>query len=101
MRYWGHVGTPPGTRTAHVPGWGLTVASSKDGKMMVIGVEPRGKAARAGLMRSVVVETVDGVRVRDVGHLNAVLAEVTQDRVELGYRNGAGDEVRTVEVDRP
>ncbi len=100
VRYWGAVGAPPGTLGLHVAGWGLTLAESKDGELMVARVQRRGLAARAGLSRGFVVETVAGHRVHNAQHFRALVRQTTTDDVAIGYRNGAGEAVRTTTLGR-
>ena len=94
VRYWGDVGAPRDARGVQVPGWGLLVADAAGGEVMIAGVERRSPAARAGLHRGFVVETVDGSRVRDARHFHDLVG-AAGERVVLGYRNGAGDAVRS------
>ncbi len=100
VRYWGDVGAPPGTEGALVEHWGLTVADAEDGEVMVARVARRGRAARAGLSRGFVIESIDGHPVRGVRHFRALLEQVDGRDVKIGYRNGAGVAVRDVNLAR-
>ncbi len=97
VRYWGVVGRPD-AHGVTVPGWGLLVADGKAGELVVAKVDSGGTAARAGLLRGYVVESVGGHRVHGVRHLRSLLGAVRSADVEIGYRNGAGESLRSLRL---
>ena len=100
VRYWGVVGAPPGVRGAAVDRWGLIVADAEHGELMVAAVTRRSVASRAGLHRGFVIATVGGHRVRDARHFRALVEQAAGRELTVGYRNGAGEEVRETKLAR-
>jgi C-terminal processing protease CtpA/Prc len=71
-----------------ISSWGMIVAINQAYKVQVIAVDPGSVAATSGVKPGNVIDSLNGVLVHDLKHLEALLLQATAKGVQINFDSG-------------
>lgn len=75
VRYEGIFGAPPIGQAMSIPGWGITVVQTSDGKIVICQVQPNSVSARSGLRAGAVLKAIDRTALYDLKQMEALMLQ--------------------------